>query len=384
VGTEFVIVHTSGDEETIREWFDNAGHPQQNVTLCPMEPYISLTDWAEDAYVALTDERDGPVYLMEPWEFPRAGDALIAQAVQEYANVKALQAPLIFQGGNCLIGDEFWMLGRDYFADTVDLVQGPQSPVVTPDDPDRLEPFLRELFADYVDKTRELVLIGTPEPIGSRPLHGTLEGEDYFLDIADRGSGRFQPIFHIDMLMTLIGADTEGDYLVMVGSPKLGEQLMGVTFPYALQEAYDSIADDLIGRGMRVLRNPIVHQQEVTGQLTLAELVEIADSGNVELVNAIDDLVRAGATASTPINIRTWHHITWNNCLVENSEAVGRHVYLPTFGHGRNRRLAVVDQEMRTLWSGLGFEVHQLGDFNPFASRMGVVHCIKKYLRRGV
>jgi hypothetical protein len=38
---------------------------------------------------------------------------------------------------------------------------------------------------------------------------------------------------------------------------------------------------------------------------------------------------------------------------------------------------------MKTLWESLGFTVHQLGDFNPFAERQGVVHCIKKYIQRG-
>jgi hypothetical protein len=37
----------------------------------------------------------------------------------------------------------------------------------------------------------------------------------------------------------------------------------------------------------------------------------------------------------------------------------------------------------KALWEESGFTVHLLGDFNPFARRQGVVHCIKKYLRRG-
>jgi hypothetical protein len=43
----------------------------------------------------------------------------------------------------------------------------------------------------------------------------------------------------------------------------------------------------------------------------------------------------------------------------------------------------VIDAHMTSLWQGLGFEVHALADFNSFARRQGVVHCIKKYLRRG-
>jgi hypothetical protein len=62
---------------------------------------------------------------------------------------------------------------------------------------------------------------------------------------------------------------------------------------------------------------------------------------------------------------------------------VGRHVYLPTFGHGTEADLAAIDAHMSGLWQDLGFEVHALADFNAFARRQGVVHCIKKYLRRG-
>jgi hypothetical protein len=58
-------------------------------------------------------------------------------------------------------------------------------------------------------------------------------------------------------------------------------------------------------------------------------------------------------------------------------------VYLPAFGHGPNRDLAVIDEQMSRLWTELCFEVHPLADFTSFARRQGVVHCIKKCLRHG-
>ena len=64
--------------------------------------------------------------------FPRAGDALIADAVEEHTEIRASGAPLVFQGGNCLVGDDFWLLGTDYFADTLDLLAGPRPPVTVP------------------------------------------------------------------------------------------------------------------------------------------------------------------------------------------------------------------------------------------------------------
>ena len=52
-------------------------------------------------------------------------------------------------------------------------------------------------------------------------------------------------------------------------------------------------------------------------------------------------------------------------------------------GAGPEADLAPIDAHMTGLWQQLGFEVHPLADFNSFARRQGVVHCIKKYLRRG-
>jgi hypothetical protein len=98
----------------------------------------------------------------------------------------------------------------------------------------------------------------------------------------------------------------------------------------------------------------------------------------------VKDLAVAGATDATIVTVRTWHHITWNNCLVENDGAAGRHVYLPTFGHGSHANLSAIDNDMAARWQQLGFTVHTLGDFNDFATRQGVVHCIKKYLGRTV
>jgi hypothetical protein len=380
VGTDFaVVVHESRRAE-VEEWFASAGHEPANVTLVPMPDYVSFTDWAEDGYVALLDTADGSRFLVEPWEFPRAGDALIADAVEQRTEITAAQAPLIFQGGNCLIGPDFWLLGADYFADTLDLLESPRPPVVAPDGVS-LDEFARRLFGDYVEADRELRLIGTRRPIPIRPFYGRREGADYFLDLADGGAGTFQPIFHIDMFITLVG-EIDGRFTVLVADPSLAGDVVGGDAPYALQDVYDQIARDLAARGMRVVRNPLVHHASAGQRLPLRVLRrEAADDASLLL--AVQELEAAGARDGTPITVRDWHHITWNNCLVENTTAHGGpHVYLPTFGHGEQARLAAIDERMAELWNELGFTVHRLGDFNEFARRQGVVHCIKKYLRR--
>ena len=380
-GTEFVVVHPAAARDTVEEWFRAAGHGGA-TTLVPLPDFVSFTDWAEDAYLALTDAADGSTYLMEPWRFQRAGDALIADAVEEFTDIRAAQAPLIFQGGNVLVGDEFWFLGTDYFADSLTLLQGARPPVTFPADAD-LDAAVRHLFGKYADAGRELTLIGTRRPLTVPEFRGRREDGAFFLDLPAGGAGAFQPIFHIDMFITLIGR-RDGRFVVLVGDPSLGEELTGRRSPYDLRDAYDEIATTLRTAGFDVRRNPLVHQGTPGRRLTLADLRALGDQqGNSAMVQAVAELAAAGAEAATQVTVRDWHHVTWNNCLVESSGSVGRHVYVPTYGHGEDADLAVVDRHMARLWADLGFEVHELGDFRSFARRQGVVHCIKKYLRRG-
>lgn len=164
----------------------------------------------------------------------------------------------------------------------------------------------------------------------------------------------------------------------------MADQLLGTHSPFALDSVYDKIAVDLEQQGLSVIRNPLVHRAQLGQEWKLERLkAEAATSDGDEMRAAIEELVASGATDSTPITIRSWHHITWNNCLIEVSTAHGKHVYLPTFGHGKYADLARVDEAMMDLWVKQGFTVHALADFNEFARRQGVVHCIKKYLERG-
>ena len=194
------------------------------MTFVELPDYVNFTDWAEDGYVSLA--ANGVSFLMEPWEFPRSGDTLIAEAVQSVTGIKTGQAPLIFQGGNCLIGDDFWLLGKDYFADSIRLAGEQGGPVSVPQGmaPDA---FVAQLFSEFVDTKRRLIVVGTNKRIPLRGFYGTREGSRYFLDIASDGAGTFQPIFHIDMLITLVGMGA-GAFEVFVGSPALADSLLGL------------------------------------------------------------------------------------------------------------------------------------------------------------
>ncbi|GAA1469918.1 hypothetical protein [Microbacterium thalassium] len=378
-GTRFVVVHQD-ELDLISGWFTAAGHHLDQVTFVPVPGYVSLTDWAEDAYVALQDSDSPQTILMEPWTFARSGDALIAQYVQDFAGIPASQAPLIFQGGNILIGDSFWLLGRDYVAESAELLDSPRPPVKAPGQ--SIAETLRNLFNQYLDANRELLTLGTSRPIPLREYYATRSERGYTLDAPSGGVGAFQPIFHIDMFVTLLGRGEDGAYEVTVGSPRLADEVLGTVSPYALDDVYDAIAGALASAGMTVSRNPLVHRPTFVETRTLSEVDEAAakrDSEDLRLAAA--ELRRLGAAADDVIHVRDWHHITWNNCLVENSESVGKHVYMPTYG-ASNPDLAPIDDEMEQWWTSRGFTVHRLADFSSFAERQGVVHCIKKYLAR--
>ncbi len=381
-GTLFVVACRSNDQPIIEKWFTNSGHDASSIRWAYMPSFVNFTDWAEDAYVGLLDTEDGQHYLMEPWEFQRAGDALIADSVEEHTNeIRASQSPLMFQGGNCIIADSHWFLGRDYFLDSIELIRRRRAPVSIPSGMPE-EEFVRSLFREYLDSQRQLVLLGSQRPIVLSDIMGSADNGKFFLDLPTGGIGSYQPIFHIDMLLTLIG-DLGDGVEVMVGDPDIADKLLGVKSPFALPDNYNIIANQLSDLGFKVHRNPLVHWPTERQSLPLKQLEDIG-SGNKDqvLMDACSELRRSGATDSAMITIREWHHITWNNCIVENSVEYGKHIYLPQFGFNEKIKLSKLDQHMANLWESLGFTVHLLGDFNAFAERLGVVHCIKKYLNR--
>ncbi len=57
------------------------------------------------------DLRDSEVFLVEPASFRRADDAYVADLLAPRTDLEHTQARLFFQGGNMLVGDDFWLIG---------------------------------------------------------------------------------------------------------------------------------------------------------------------------------------------------------------------------------------------------------------------------------
>jgi hypothetical protein len=330
----------------------DAARPGARTTIVESPAYLQYTVWAEDPYVVVEDLATDPprTFLVEPFTFPRAGDSIVADLVAEASEIQSIQSPLYFQGGNVLIGDDLVLIGVDYLSATLETFARYHPVLGFPEDREQARQFVVDLFRQTFDPERDIFFVGTrlqvPD-LEERPV--TIEGEQW-TEVLYAGTGYHQPIFHIDMFVSLTGRSPSGRYRLLVGSPAEADRVLGRSpLADALSPIFDDVAHGLESQGFEVIRNPL--------PLTYVD----------------DPAARQ----------RFWYFATSNNCLVQIDEAEGSHVWLPTYGHGAWGELAATDDANRRLWEELGFTVHRLADYNVFAQNLGSVHCIKKYVARG-
>lgn len=342
-----IFVHPQVEEDLRKVVAEQRDGATTNIVVSP--DFLNFTVWAEDPYVAVqdTDSSGGETFLVEPFTFTRAGDALIAERVAQASPFQSTQSPLYFQGGNVLIGDDFVLLGIDYLYNTLETFRT-SGAVSVPAGADPFE-FITGLFSRTFGDDRQLFFPGTRLPVPQQQQEEIQVGGQRWTEVRYLGTGERQPIFHIDMFLSLAGRAPNGKYRVLVGSPGEADRLLGrEPSAFAMHEIFDDIASRLSTEGFEVIRNPL--------PLTY---VDYPDE-----------------------RVREWYFATSNNCLVEIDGDSSR-VWLPTYGHGPWEELSVTDDANRRTWEQMGFEVHLLGDFNVFTQNLGAVHCIKKYLRRG-
>ena len=341
-----ILTHETVADE-VRAWLAAAGRTTPGRdTVVATDDFLGFSVWAEDAYVVISDD-DGAHAFVEPAAFPRYGDALVADQVSSAARLGLFQAPLHLQGGNVLVGDDFFFIGIDY--PLLTFAEG----ILTAPAPAGEDALLREVYRRYLDAERTFVPVGTTLPVppaAQRPF--TMGGATWVEDIhAGNAPGTRQPIFHIDMFVSLAGRGADGRYRVLVGDPRDAARLTGEPLQaHAMAAVFDDIARDLGRRGYAVTRTPL------------------------PLVYSDDEQAR----------VRSWYFATSNNVLVHAPDGARPTVYLPTYAHGPfGDTLAATDRRNAEIWEDLGYDVVGLGDFHPFAINLGAAHCIKKYLARG-
>jgi len=346
--TELVVLTHDGVAADVRAWLAAAGRTAGGSDqVVVTDDFLGFSVWAEDAYVVISEGTDGPRAFVEPAAFPRYGDALVADQVGAAAGMGLYQAPLHLQGGNVLIGEDFFFIGIDYPLLTF------EEGILTAPTQASEDDLLREVYCRYLDAERTFVPVGTTLPVpAAQRREFRLGGATWVEDIyAGNAPGTRQPIFHIDMFVSLAGRGDDGRQRVLVGDPRAAAQLTQEPLqPHAMAPVFDDIARDLTRRGYDVTRTPL------------------------PLVYADDADAR----------VRSWYFATSNNVLVHAPANVRPTVFIPTYAHGPFAdTLAVTDRRNADIWEGLGYDVVALGDFHPFAINLGAAHCIKKYLARG-
>lgn len=345
--TRYVILSHPSVVEDLQGALKEA-RAKARTTIIESPEYVQFLVWSQDPYVIVEDVgvKAGTTYLVEPFTFRRASDAVISDLIADATAFQNIQSPLYFQGGNVLIGDEFVLIGADYPANTLNLVEQ-TGHIRVPENVDPAQ-FIKELYRNTFDPTRRIIYVGTKIPVPqyqTRPV--TINGETWQEEIY-LGTGETQPIFHIDMFISLVGKSKSGKYRLMVGSPKMADDLLDrPPIPHAMSEIFDDIARSLKRLGFLITRNPL----------------PLAYVDNPEH------------------RVRTWYFATANNCIVQ-IDGDDKTVWLPTYGHGDWADLAVIDAKNKQIWQNLGFNSIQLTDFHPFAQNLGAVHCINKYLKR--
>jgi hypothetical protein len=334
---ERVVVTHAEAARLCTPWVDGLGIANRtSVVVVPDDE--KFTVWAQDPCVVGTSGRGEP-HLVSPASFARDDDALVLHRVADQLGLKHTVSQLAFQGGNILVGDDFWLVGEDALRRTVaEGLAGDRAAA-------------ERLFVASLETRRTLRVVNARNDVPGPSTRHVDPADASWQESVHTGNyeGSRQPLFDIDTFISLAGRGDDGVYRLLVGDPRLAAQLTRTPLPdHALADAFDDVAAQLDSLGFRVLRNPL------------------------PLVFRDDRVLR----------IRWWYFATSNNVIAE-IDGDTKRVWLPTYGDADFPELASIDARNEEIWEGLGFSVERLTSFHVFARGLGAAHCICKCLARG-
>jgi hypothetical protein len=356
-----IILTHNRAKEYVSKWLKEGEIKDKNVKLCIADDYLGFSVWAEDGYVGLQDA-ENTTYMVQPFSFPRYADGMVAPNIAHVTDIKAFTIPLYFQGGNILVGDDFVLIGADYPARSLRYVQkGAINNENKKQSLNEIYKLVLGLYSQNLDTKRQVISIGSSIPVLGEEKRTFWNDGKVWTEIINMGNSRdelhtVQPLFHIDMFITLLGRPNE-KYRVAVGDPFLAANLIQKDMPeyklpdFAMPEVFNDIAKTLEQQyNFEVIRIPL-------------PLVYVDDEENLT---------------------RKWYFATANNCLVQfdRDNKTKNIIWMPTYGYQPWEVLKGTDEYIKNVYNNLGFEVRMLTNFQPFAENLGALHCIKKYLKR--
>ena len=333
-----VVTHAEAEVEAA-DWLEALGVGARSRVLAVPDD-DEFTVWAQDACV-VQDSSDGGSLLVAPSSFDRHDDASVMKQSSDHLGLEHRRCDLSFQGGNVLVGDDFWLLGEDAIRQT--LLHGLAD--------DSSAAGLRFAALD-ADRTLHVVRskLTTSGP-SSRPLEESDGGEGRaWQEVIHTGNhdGSSQPLFDLDGFISLAGRGDDGMYRLLVGDPRMAAEITRTPLlDHALADVFDDVAAGLSSRGFRIIRNPLP-------------------------LSSHDDPV---------LRTRRWYFASSNN-VVSEIDGDTKTVWLPSYGEADYPELQATDRHNEEIWRQLGFDVRPLPSFHVFARGLGAAHCICKCLSR--
>ena len=312
-----VAVHQA-DAAEFRARITALGLPAK-VNIVVMPHGATLWPWAQDRILVVRDGNGAAAVLDSG-----SGDDTGLAAAGAIGVAGSIPAGFPLPGGNILVHDTLCFVGADL---SPDVVAG-------------------------VETRRSVEVIGCA-PLDRRgPTRFQIAPGDHSwrqdVDRSIAATGSRQPVFHIDMFMTLAGTTADGRPRVLLGDPVRASDMIGVPLPEGFPAAaFAEIDGSLRARGFEVVRNPLPFVY-------------------------FDD---------PDARLREWFYASANNCWVEHTADCSR-VHLPEYGFGEWPELKATDEANAAIWEGLGFTVAHGGDFLPLADQLGSLNCVTKILER--
>ncbi|WP_234497993.1 agmatine deiminase family protein [Vibrio maritimus] len=291
-----------------------------NIWECELESsWHSI--WAQDGYCCLKDD-EGNSILIEPLDFTRNGDNFVAEQIAARTNIQVEVTKYHIEGGNILAGDNYVIVGSDYLH---------YNRKITGETDEQITSGFQELFG-----VENIIWLGFDNPV------------NFPIDVFQ---GTYQPIFHIDMYITLGGKSENGRELIFVGDVNLAKSVLEQESPLVeIASSFDKTAEWLSGYSQNGIE--------------------------FEVVRIPLDLWNISNSQGT--------FLSYNNCIIE-VFGEAKNVYVPSYSSvapgSINRRK--LDETVASIFNEHGFNVTMLsGAYEELCKNGGSVHCITKVLDR--
>ncbi len=326
-------------------------------TIAPFAPAGELNNggyWIQDPFLCAMQGGQKKYLLISGFSNGGHGEWL-----RQSDHTPAQTIDVSLEGGNCLVGNGFWLVGTDSIQRTAErithdadaawrLISGIDSRQLyevgydLADIPRKLDWFVAEVRHRARVKHNRTTENASSAIVKSRS-HAAIAHAGRLLiaavDILREWGKLRQPWYHVDLFISVTGKVKDGKPLIFVARPLASADLDGPPDrPFGGRVA---ATIKRLESHFTILRNPV----------PVLPLVQ-------------------GSSESWPR--------CYNNVLVQNDPDI---VWLPQFAI-EEPALAEIDRENRRLWAKEGFEVMTVTGWTAFTRSLGALRCAVKVLRR--